>query len=54
MLGVLALGPGTPEHIYAHTGRLPLFAGGNADVDMLESATFAVLINHDDRHREYA
>ena len=56
MLGGLALGPGKPAHIYAQTGRLPLFAGGNADVDieMLESATFAVLINHDDQHREYA
>ena len=56
MLGGLALGPGKPAHIYAHTGRLPLFAGGNADVDidMLESATFALLINHDDQHREYA
>ena len=34
----------------------PLFAGGNADVDieMLESARFAVLINHDDADREFA
>ena len=56
MLGGLALGPGKPAHIYAHTGRLPLLAGGNADVDteMLESAKFALLINHDDEHREYA
>ena len=56
MLGGLALGPGKPAHIYAQTGRLPLLAGGNADVDieMLESAKFALLINHDDQHREYA
>ena len=55
MLGSLALGPGKPEHIFATTGRLPLFAGGNADVDieMLESARFALLINHDDSDREY-
>ena len=43
ILGGLALGPGKPEHIFAQTGRLPVFAGGNADVDieMLESARFA-------------
>jgi hypothetical protein len=34
ILGTLALGPGKPEHIFAHTGRLPVFAGGNADVDI--------------------
>ncbi len=41
VLGGLALGPGKPEHIFASTGRLPAFAGGNADVDieMLEAAT---------------
>jgi phosphoserine phosphatase len=56
MLGGLALGPGKPEHIFARTGRLPVFAGGNADVDieMLETAQFAVLVNHDDADREYA
>ena len=56
MLGGLALGAGKPEHIFAQTGRLPAFAGGNADVDieMLESAAFAVLVNHDDAQREYA
>ncbi len=55
MLGGLALGPGKPVHIFARTGRLPLFAGGNADVDieMLESTKFALLINHDDSDREY-
>ena len=44
MLGGLALGPGKPEHIFARTGRLPLFACGNGDVDieMLETAKFAL------------
>jgi phosphoglycolate phosphatase-like HAD superfamily hydrolase len=56
ILGTLNLGPGKPEHIFAQTGRLPLFAGGNADVDieMLSSAEFALLINHDDAEREFA
>jgi hypothetical protein len=56
ILGRLNLGPGKPEHIFAQTGRLPVFAGGNADVDieMLESARFALLINHDDADREFA
>lgn len=54
-LGTLDVGPGKPEHIFAQTGRLPVFAGGNADVDieMLESARFALLINHDDEEREF-
>jgi phosphoserine phosphatase len=56
ILGNLNLGPGKPEHIFAQTGRLPVFAGGNADIDieMLESARFALLINHDDPDREFA
>ena len=56
MLGALALGAGKPEHIYAHTGRLPVVAGGNADVDieMLETALFSLLIVHDDDEREFA
>jgi phosphoglycolate phosphatase-like HAD superfamily hydrolase len=56
MLGSLNLGPGKPEHIFAQTGRLPVFAGGNADVDieMLASARFALLISHDDAEREFA
>jgi phosphoserine phosphatase len=56
ILGSLNLGPGKPEHIFAQTGRLPVFAGGNADVDieMLSSATFALLVNHDDADREFA
>ena len=54
--GRLNLGPGKPEHIFAQTGRLPVFAGGNADVDieMLSSAAFALLVNHDDADREFA
>jgi phosphoserine phosphatase len=56
VLGTLDLGPGKPEHIFAQTGRLPVFAGGNADVDieMLASAKFALLVNHDDADREFA
>jgi len=56
MLGSLNLGPGKPEHIFAQTGRLPVLAGGNADVDieMLASARFALLICHDDAEREFA
>ena len=56
ILGTLDLGPGKPEHIFAQTGRLPVFAGGNADVDieMLSSAKFALLVNHDDADREFA
>jgi phosphoglycolate phosphatase-like HAD superfamily hydrolase len=55
-LGTLDVGPGKPEHIFAATGRLPLFAGGNADVDieMLEASRFSVLLNHDDEEREFA
>jgi len=55
-LGGLDIGPGKPEHIFAQTGRLPVFAAGNADVDieMLSAATFALLINHDDEEREFA
>ena len=33
-LGGLDVGAGKPEHIFAQTGRLPVFAGGNADVDI--------------------
>jgi phosphoserine phosphatase len=49
-------GPGKPVHIWTRTGRLPLLAGGNADgdVQMLESAGFALLIHHDDAEREFA
>lgn len=56
VLGSLDVGPGKPEHIFATTGRLPVFGGGNADVDieMLTAATFSVLVNHDDGDREFA
>ncbi|MFG3350314.1 HAD family hydrolase [Streptomyces sp. NPDC048018] len=56
LLGSLDLGAGKPEHIFAHTGRLPVFAGGNADVDieMLQSARFALLVSHDDDEREFS
>jgi len=55
-LGTLDVGPGKPEHIFAQTGRLPLFAGGNADVDieMLSAAKFSVIVKHDDEDREFA
>jgi phosphoserine phosphatase len=55
-LGSLDVGPGKPEHIFAQTGRLPAFAGGNADVDieMLSAAQFSVVVNHDDEDREFA
>jgi hypothetical protein len=54
-LGGLDVGPGKPEHIFGQTGRLPLFAGGNADVDieMLEAAKFGLLVKHDDGEREF-
>jgi phosphoglycolate phosphatase-like HAD superfamily hydrolase len=49
-------GPGKPVHIWKHTGRMPLLAGGNGDGDvgMLERARFALLIRHDDAGREFA
>jgi phosphoglycolate phosphatase-like HAD superfamily hydrolase len=55
-LGNFDIGPGKPEHIFAQTGRLPVFAGGNADVDieMLSAATFGLLVNHDDGEREFS
>jgi phosphoglycolate phosphatase-like HAD superfamily hydrolase len=55
-LGGLDIGPGKPEHIFGQTGRLPLLAAGNADVDieMLEAAKFSLLVDHDDADREFA
>jgi len=49
-------GPGKPVHIFERTGFTPAFAGGNADGDiqMLESAQFALLVHHDDEQREFA
>lgn len=48
-------GPGKPAHIWARTGRRPLFAAGNADGDaeMLAHAGFALLVLHDDAEREF-
>ena len=56
VLGGIDLGPGKVEHIFAQTGRLPVFAGGNGDgdIEMLESAKFRLFIRHDDGEREYA
>ncbi|MGO9386601.1 MAG: HAD family hydrolase [Methanobacterium sp.] len=56
ILGGVALGPGKVEHIFSRTGRLPVIACGNSNVDieMLESAKFRLFINHDDEEREYA
>ena len=53
--GNIALGPGKLEHIYARTGRTALFAGGNGDVDleMLQEASFRLVVVHDDEEREY-
>jgi hypothetical protein len=49
-------GPGKPVHIWARTGRLPLFAARNADgdIEMLSLARFALLVHHDDAAREFA
>jgi len=54
--GEINLGPRKPESIYAQTGRLPVFAGGNADgdIEMLTAASFGLLILHDDADREFA
>ncbi|MGZ7135870.1 MAG: HAD family hydrolase, partial [Methanobacterium sp.] len=48
-------GPGKVEHIFAQTGRLPVFAAGNSDgdIEMLNCARFKLLLNHDDAEREY-
>jgi phosphoserine phosphatase len=55
-VGGLDVRAGKPEHIFAATGRLPLFAAGNGDIDieMLEAARFSLLLNHDDEQREFA
>ena len=52
----IADGPGKPVHIWTRTGRRALFAGGNADgdIEMLETARFALLVHHDDDEREFA
>ncbi|MGZ7116471.1 MAG: HAD family hydrolase [Methanobacterium sp.] len=55
VLGGISLGPGKVEHIFAQTGRLPVFAAGNSDgdIEMLNCARFKLLLNHDDAEREY-
>ena len=49
-------GPGKPVHIWARTGRVPLFAAGNSDgdIEMLAIARFGLLVHHDDGEREFA
>ncbi|MDN5746919.1 MAG: haloacid dehalogenase-like hydrolase [Pseudonocardia sp.] len=56
LLGGVDDGPGKPVHIFHQVGRRPLLAGGNSDgdVEMMESARFALLVHHDDADREYA
>lgn len=53
--GNVSLGPGKVEHIFARTGRIALFVGGNGDVDleMFHEARFRLVIVHDDAEREY-
>lgn len=53
--GSVSLGPGKPEQIFARTGRRARFACGNGDVDieMLDTADFALVVVHDDGEREY-
>lgn len=54
--GGLVVGPEKVQHIFGRTGRFPIFAAGNAngDIEMLGSARFKLLVNHDDQEREYA
>jgi phosphoserine phosphatase len=56
ILGGISLGPGKVEHIFAATGRFPIFAVGNSDGDteMLDCARFKLIVNHDDPDREYS
>jgi len=56
VLGGISLGPGKVEHIFARTGRLPVFAAGNSncDMDMLNCAKYKLVVNHDDHEREYS
>jgi phosphoserine phosphatase len=56
IIGDLDDGPDKPAHIFADIGRTPIFAAGNADgdIEMLESADFALLVTHDDADRETA
>ncbi len=49
------VGPGKPAHLWDRSGRVPLLAAGNTigDLELLESARFALLLDHDDPDREY-
>lgn len=49
-------GPGKPAHLWDRSGGVPLFAAGNSsgDLELLESATFGLMVSHDDRRRECA
>ena len=50
------VGPGKPAHLWDRSGGVPLLAAGNTtgDLELLESARFALLLDHDDPEREYA
>jgi phosphoserine phosphatase len=56
IVGSINLGPRKPESIFAQAGRLPVLAGGNSDgdIEMLDVASFALVIRHDDAEREFA
>jgi phosphoglycolate phosphatase-like HAD superfamily hydrolase len=62
LLGSPNEGEPKPVNIQLHIGRRPIFAAGNSagDCEMLEYATtgpspgFALVVDHDDEHREYA
>ena len=49
-------GPGKTVHLWDRTGTQPVLAAGNAagDIDMLQTARFALVVHHDDDVREYA
>ena len=49
-------GGGKPAHVWDRSGGTPLLAAGNTmgDLELLESARFALLVHHDDAEREYA
>ena len=52
----IADGPASPSISGRAPGDGPWFAGGNADgdIEMLETARFALLVHHDDDEREFA
>lgn len=49
-------GRGKPAHIWDRSGGTPLLAAGNTmgDLELLDSARFALLVDHDDAEREYS